>query len=61
MSCGGKEREEKHTDRFIESINEDFDPTYRDHYFKAVENIDYDKIVKALIKWMQESWEKENE
>lgn len=48
MSCGGKEREEQHKDKFIESINEEFDPTYRDHYFKAVQNEEYDKIIKAF-------------
>ena len=48
ISCGGREWEEANADTFIESCNDEFDGTYRDHYFKAVVCPEYDKIVADI-------------
>lgn len=40
--------EEKYSDLFLEHINGDWDKTYCTHYFKAVKNDDYYKILKLL-------------
>lgn len=41
---GADKWEESNSDTFIESVDEDFDSTYRSHYFKAVQGDDYEKI-----------------
>lgn len=46
--CGAKDWEEKFSNLFLEHITEDFDSTYCTHYFKAVINDDYKKILKSL-------------
>ena len=45
---GAKDWEEKFSDLFLEHITETFDATYCTHYFKAVINDDYEKILKLL-------------
>lgn len=45
VSCGGREWEEANPDTFIESLNDKWDGTYRDHYFMAVVDDEY----KAMI------------
>ena len=44
VGCGGKAWEEANPDTFIESVNDWFDGTYRDHYFRAVPGKDYDEM-----------------
>ena len=44
--CGAKDWEEKHKDLFITHYTDNFDPTYCDHYFKAVINDDYNDLIK---------------
>ena len=46
MYFGADKWEESNPDTFIESVNEDFDGTYRSHYFKAVPGSDYDELCK---------------
>ena len=46
--CGAKDWEEKFSDLFLEHITDDFDSTYCSHYFKAVINDDYKKILKLI-------------
>lgn len=46
IACGGKEFDERNADRFIASINDEFDGTYRDHYFKAVVNDEYKRLLE---------------
>lgn len=43
--CGAKEWEEQNKDTFLEHITEEFDKTYCTHYFKAVVNDEYNKIL----------------
>lgn len=45
--CGGLEWEESNPDTFIESLNDEFDGTYRDHYFKAVIDDEYKAMIEA--------------
>lgn len=47
--CGAKNWEENNKDKFLEHITEKFDSTYCTHYFKAVINDDYNKIIKMLM------------
>lgn len=44
-ACGGKEFEERNADKLLASINDEFDGTYRDHYFKAVVNDEYKRLL----------------
>lgn len=44
-ACGGKEFEERNADKLLASINDEFDWTYRDHYFKAVVNDEYKRLL----------------
>jgi hypothetical protein len=44
--CGAKDWEEKYKDLFLDHITEPFDTTYCTHYFKAVINDDYNKILQ---------------
>lgn len=44
-ACGGKEFDERNADTLIASINDELDGTYRDHYFKAVVNDDYKRLL----------------
>lgn len=46
ISCGGKNWEESNPDTFIESTDDAWDPAYRDHYFKAVVDDEYKKILE---------------
>ena len=46
--CGAKDWEERFSDLFLEHITDTFDSTYCTHYFKAVINDDYEKILKSL-------------
>ena len=48
--CGAKKWEEQNKDKFLEHITEDFDPTYCSHYFKAVVNDEYNKILYLFNK-----------
>lgn len=43
--CGAKDWEEKHKNLFLEHITDAFDSTYCTHYFKAVIDDDYKKII----------------
>ena len=43
---GADKWEKAHKNLFLEHVNEDFDETYCTHYFKAVKNKDYFKILK---------------
>lgn len=45
-ACGGKEFEERNADKLLASINDEFDGTYRDHYFKAVVDDEYGKLLE---------------
>lgn len=49
ISCGGKEWEEANSELFIESINDEFDGTYRDHYFEAVIDDDYKALITEMV------------
>ena len=42
----GKAWEQKLKDKFISSIDDTFDPTYRDHYFTAVLDDTYNTLCK---------------
>lgn len=44
-ACWGKEFEENNKELFLEWIDDEFDPTYRDHYFKAVIDDKYKEIL----------------
>lgn len=48
IACGGKAWEESFGDRFLGSVDDNFDCTYRDHYFTAVIDDDYNNICKQL-------------
>lgn len=54
IACGGKAWEESNPGTFIESCNEEFDGTYRTHYFKAVPGEDYDAICAQFEEAMKE-------
>lgn len=45
VSCGAKVWEQKYKKLFLEHITDPFDSTYCTHYFKAVIDDDYTKIV----------------
>lgn len=47
IGCGGKDWEESNPDTFIESINDEWDGTYRDHYFKAVIDDEYKQLIES--------------
>lgn len=49
ISCGWKEREDKNKGTFLESINDSFDGTYRDHYFKAIKGKEYKELLDLFI------------
>ena len=46
--CGGKEWEEKHKDLFLNHHSDGYDPTYCDHYFKAVVDDEYKAILNMF-------------
>jgi len=48
IACGGKAWEDELKDKFIESVNDFYDSTYRDHYFIAVIDDDYNTICQEL-------------
>ena len=48
ISCGGKEFDERNSETFIESVNDEWDGTYRDHYFQAVIDSEYKQLIEAL-------------
>lgn len=43
--CGAKEWEDKYKELFIEHCTDAFDCTYCDHYFKAIIDDDYKKLI----------------
>lgn len=46
--CGGDEFESRNADALIAAIDDEFDYTYRDHYFKAVVNDEYKSLLAEL-------------
>lgn len=48
IACGGKSWEEANADTFLESVDDEYDSTYRDHYFSAVIDDDYNKICELI-------------
>lgn len=48
VSCGGKAWEESHKELFLQSADDVYDCTYRDHYFSAIIDDDYNKICERL-------------
>jgi len=46
--CGADVWEEEHEDLFLDHVTDDFDMTYCSHYFKAVIDNDYNKIIEKL-------------
>ncbi len=42
---GADKWEERNSDTFLEGVGDEFDCTYRDHYFKAVVDDEYRKLV----------------
>ena len=46
--CGAKKWEEEHKDLFLEHITDPFDSTYCTHFFKAVVDDDYKKIIGKI-------------
>ena len=53
--CGAKAWEEKNKNKFLEHVTEEFDHTYCTHYFKAVVNDEYNKILDLLKEDQSES------
>lgn len=47
---GADKWEKSHKKLFLKSIDDSFDSTYCDHYFRAVINEDYENIIKYLSK-----------
>lgn len=47
ISCGGRDWEKSNPDTFLESINDEWDGTYRDHYFKAVIDDEYKAMIES--------------
>lgn len=45
---GADKWEESNADTFLESCDDEFDGTYRDHYFKAVPGDDYDELCRMF-------------
>ena len=48
VDCGGQAWEQEHPDTFLESIDDEDDHTYRDHYFSAVIDDTYNKICQKM-------------
>lgn len=48
MACGGMEFDRRNADRLIASINDEFDGTYRDHYFHAVVDDEYERLIEGI-------------
>lgn len=48
--CGGEDFEKRNADALIAAIDDECDPTYRDHYFKAVINDKYKRLLDELAK-----------
>lgn len=46
--CGGKEWEERNEATFLDGTDDEFDCTYRDSYFTAVIDDDYNEICKQF-------------
>lgn len=44
--CGAKDWEEEHKDLFLDHITDPFDSTYCTHFFKAVVDDEYNKIIQ---------------
>ena len=47
ISCGGLAWEEANPETFIESLNDEFVGTYRDHFFKAVIDDEYKSLIEG--------------
>lgn len=48
QSCGGREWEEANADTFLEHVTDEYDCTYMDHYFRAVEGEDYQRVLEGI-------------
>ena len=49
ISCGGKEWEDENPGTFLDSVTDEWDCTYRDHYFKApIDDEFYQNIIKSF-------------
>lgn len=53
--CGGEDFERRNDDAFIAAIDDECDPTYRDHYFEAVVNDEYKRLLDELAKSYEEA------
>lgn len=49
-ACWGRDFEEDNIQLFLWWIDDEFDPTYRDHYFEAVIDDDYKEILDMFNK-----------
>lgn len=47
--CGADEWEMDNSETFIESVDDEYDCTYRDHYFKAIEDDEYHALIAAAL------------
>lgn len=47
-SFGADEWERSNPDTFITSVDDEYDPTYRDHYFRAVVDDEYEALLESL-------------
>lgn len=47
--CGGEDFESRNADALIAAIDDEKDHTYRDHYFKAVINDKYNRLLDELV------------
>lgn len=52
MYFGADKWEEANADTFLGSVNDDWDGTYRDHFFKAVPGPDYDELCREYEKML---------
>lgn len=52
--CGADEWELDNSETFIESVDDECDCTYRDHYFKAVEDDEYRALVAEALAGVSE-------
>lgn len=53
--CGGEDFERRNADALIAAIDDECDPTYRDHYFEAVVNDEYKRLLDELAKSYEEA------
>ena len=55
--CGGAEFEDRNADSLIAATDDELDPTYRDHYLKAVVNGEYESLLAELADLRKEAGE----